>query len=143
MEHREWSLNKWCSVIFSDEASYYLGKTKGNHYVWRQSGFNQSQLPPISNIKSGAMVWGCINYRGIGPLVFIDGTLDSKKYINLIKKNYIPFIEEHREHGPFILQKDNASSHNSSITKKFFEKNNIEYLDWPSKSPDLNPIENL
>ena len=36
---------------------------------------------------------------------------------------------------------DNASSHASKKTKEFLELNNIELLDHPSLSPDLNPIE--
>ena len=33
------------------------------------------------------MVWGYFSYYGLGPLVFIDGTLNSQKYEELLKKH--------------------------------------------------------
>ena len=40
-----------------------------------------------------------------------------------------------------ILQLDNDPKHTSKFTKKWLQDNNITVLDWPSQSPDLNPIE--
>ena len=41
------------------------------------------------------------------------------------------------------FQHDNATPHSARITKQFLQQHNINVLDWPSKSPDLSPIENL
>ena len=42
-----------------------------------------------------------------------------------------------------VFQQDNASIHNVKSTKTWLTAKNIKLLDLLSKSPDLNPIENL
>ena len=42
-----------------------------------------------------------------------------------------------------ILQWANAPSHVRTKALEFYEKNKIERIEWPAKSPDLNPIENI
>ena len=43
----------------------------------------------------------------------------------------------------FTLHQDNASIHVSKFTKQWFSEKEIDLLEWPSISPDINPIENL
>ncbi|KAL4500879.1 hypothetical protein ABPG72_020113 [Tetrahymena utriculariae] len=39
---------------------------------------------------------------------------------------------------------DNDPKHKAKCVEKFFKNNNVNWIkDWPSYSPDLNPIENL
>ena len=38
---------------------------------------------------------------------------------------------------------DGAPCHRSKVAKKFLDSNNIDLLEWPGNSPDINPIENL
>ena len=38
---------------------------------------------------------------------------------------------------------ENASINSSNSTKAWLRTNNIALLDWPTRSPDLNPIENI
>ena len=36
---------------------------------------------------------------------------------------------------------DNARPHRARVVNYYLEDEGIEHLDWPSRSPDLNPIE--
>ncbi|KAI4894509.1 hypothetical protein NFI96_019966 [Prochilodus magdalenae] len=43
----------------------------------------------------------------------------------------------------WVFQHDNDPKHTARITKEWLRKKQIRVLEWPSPSPDLNPIEDL
>ncbi|GBL93447.1 hypothetical protein AVEN_59656-1 [Araneus ventricosus] len=46
--------------------------------------------------------------------------------------------------GPeFILLDDNARPHGALLVDEFLESEDIHRMDWPARSPDLNPIEHV
>jgi len=93
----------------------------------------------------GIMMWGCFLWFGLGPLVRIDGRINSERYIEEILGYYvIPFLENfEEENGEYLFQQDNASIHTSARTRNFIEEMLITLLPWPGQSSDLNPIEYL
>lgn len=43
----------------------------------------------------------------------------------------------------FTLMHDNARPHTANIVKRYLEEVELEVMDWPACSPDLNPIEQV
>ena len=68
----------------------------------------------------------------------IRGTIDSKKYINMLEKRIMPFKEENMH-----FQHDNAPPHKAKITQEVLMNSKISVLEWRLFSPDINPIENI
>lgn len=51
------------------------------------------------------------------------------------------FFRDHDLPTDSIFQDDNAPAHRAAAVLQFKEENNIRSLPWPSRSPNLNPIE--
>ena len=83
------------------------------------------------------MVLGCFSLKGKASLVFLDGNQDSADYTTMLEKHMVPWADTVHPNN-WIFQKDNASIYASRHSIKWFS-----LLEWPARSPDLNPIENL
>lgn len=88
------------------------------------------------------MVWGAFCATGKVALAFTSTRMNSENYIQLLADNLLPFIRRNRR-SSLVFQQDNAAIHASRQTKEFLNGKNIPILEWPARSPDCNPIENI
>ncbi|GFU80937.1 transposable element Tcb1 transposase [Trichonephila clavipes] len=89
----------------------------------------------------GIMVWGSIEYHPRTPLVRIDGTLNSQRYISEVLEPVV--LHYFQGLATAIFQQDNERPHVARIVQRFFINHQIELLPWPARSPDLSAIENM
>jgi hypothetical protein len=78
-----------------------------------------------------------------GILTYVDGHLNSKRYIKLLNDNLWPVVAKCFLDKPYMFQDDNAPSHASRQTQLWKETNEIPMLSWSVQSPDLIIIENV
>lgn len=128
----------WKQVMFSDESTIRL------HYyrrsVWRRPGEHIVRR----SVKHPAKVniWGCLSSQGFGKAYVFTGNMDAKLLCKIYKKALLPSAEKLFE-GEWKLQEDNDPKHRSRLAAKWREDNQVEKINWPSQSPDLNCIENV
>lgn len=144
-QRKNWE-SEWENIIWSDESYFRLFNGDGRIWVWRQpkERFNKDCLIPTHKSgQDGIMVWGCFHKNGLGPLVRLDGRVNSGDYINLLQNNFLPYLDTLEDKENFIFQEDNAPIHTSRRSTEWKTRNNLTSLPWPAQSPDLNPIEHL
>ena len=99
---------------------------------------------PGVHIQGSITAWGCLSDWGFGCLELFEGNMDSSHHVEKTMPNFlIPSIEKYPFGERFVFPHNNAPPHTNQISKIWLQQKNIQTIDWPPYSPDLNPIENV
>jgi transposase len=135
---------EWDTVIFSDEVHFCLGH-HGQVWVQRPPGtaYEPQYCKPPDEPAATVTVWGCFCSKGIGAGRIFLGELNKQLYRDILEHNLKPTYERFFPHGLWRFLQDNASPHYNSDVNTWMHNHGIHVIEFPPRSPDLNPIENL
>ncbi|KAK1796512.1 hypothetical protein P4O66_009548 [Electrophorus voltai] len=118
-----------------------LGKNGLHGRVPRQKPLLSKQNIKPENILMIPKTFGKILWPG--RFAVVNGTINSAVFQKILKENIWSSVSGLRLKHTLVLQQDNDPKHTSKSTNEWLKKNKMKTLEWPSQSPDLNPIEML
>ena len=144
-EHKDWTLDQWRKVIWTDESSIEIGKDVGARKAWRKphEKYLKACLRPTHRSgRTSLMVWGGITYGKKTKLTLLPkGKRKSHDFVEYVYKPVLLDFMNNCEGA--VLMEDNAPIHTAGAATNWRDEHSIQKLQWPAQSPDLNPIENL
>ena len=144
LAHKNWGSQDWEQVIFSDESTIDILDDRVQT-VRRKPGeeYRPECLKKTVKFPAKIMIWGAISKYGTSRLHIVEGTMNGAKYLDMLNSRLIPQIREWFPEESFIFQQDSAPCRKAKLVMNWFAEKNIQVLQWPGNSPDMNPIENL
>jgi transposase len=128
----------WSSTVFTDETSYQLFRNN----IRRWSKTPKRKKKPIPKNRQKILVWGAISAKCLVGYHAFKCILDGAYYVRILEDHLVSNARKQFARR-WRIQQDNDPNHRSRVAKDFMNKRVPELLDWPSNSPDVNPIENL
>ena len=141
-------LQFWNNILWTDETKINLYQSDGKRKVLRRKGTAHDPKHTTSSVKHGGgsvMAWACMAANRTGSLVCIDVTAD--KSSRMISEVFLAILSAHIQPNAselvgrrFTVEMDNDPKHTAKATKEFFKAKKWNVMQWPSQSPDLNPM---
>ncbi|KAK3549627.1 hypothetical protein QTP86_005365 [Hemibagrus guttatus] len=145
-EHLDDPEEDWENIIWSDETKIELIGKNSTCRVWRRKNAELHPKNTIPTVKHGSgniMLWGCFSAKGPGRLIRVKERMNGTMYHEILSKNLLPSARALKMKCGWVFQHDNDPKHTARARKEWLCKKHFKVLEWPSQSPDLNPIENL
>jgi transposase len=145
-DHLNDSVEDWGNVLWSDETKMELFGINSTRRVWREKNTAYNPVNTMPTVKHGGgsiMLWGCFSAKGTGRLHRIEGKMNGAMYREILNDNLLPSARALKLQRGWVFQQDNDPKHTAKATTQFLKRKHIKVMEWPSQSPDLNPIENL
>jgi hypothetical protein len=113
--------------------------------VWQMPEERHLPVCVVPTVKSGGgiTVSECFPWNGLGPLVTLHGNLKVEGYKDILTHCILSTVEDQFGDDDCLCQHDSAPCHKARTVREWFVYNKVPEMDWPTQSPDLNPIEQL
>ncbi|GFW25137.1 transposable element Tcb2 transposase [Trichonephila clavipes] len=133
-------------VLFTDESRFSLSSDSHRILLWKERGSHNHPSNIIERDRYGGrgfLVWGGIMLGSRTDLhIFDAGSVNGTRYCNEI---LLPYVRLFRGAMglQFLFMDNNAPCHRTVAAEQLLESEDIERMDRPARSPDLNPIKHV
>lgn len=135
---RKYMQQTWEYVWFTDEKRFCLDGPDCTSYYWHDLRKDFVIRGRRQGGGGGVMVWGGISSQRKTDICFVENTMNAERYQAVLANTLLHLFRN----GDLLVQ-DNAPPHACNSTRAWLNNNGIPIVTWPSRSPDLNPIENV
>lgn len=142
---RNLTVAHWQHVVFADESRFMLFPVDGRLRVRRRAGERLLDECVRSRVAAGGgsvHVWGAFSSHGKPDLVVLRQNVTGAVYQGILEQQLLPWARQEFGNN-FRFQDDNAPAHRARLVRNFLQDQEVNALEQPSLSPDLNPIEHL
>jgi DDE superfamily endonuclease len=136
-------------VLFTDEKIFTVEASHNhqNDRIWSQNAPGTSSIVSHIQHPASVMVWAGICQSGKTPLIFVDHGVNINKniYLERILQAVVePWARGHFGNRPWIFQQDSAPAHKARQVQSWCRAHFSGFInaqEWPTYSPDLNPMD--
>ena len=137
---------QWSRIAFTDESRFRLFPTDGRVRVWRPPNERHSSSYTMDTVSYGGgsvHVWAAITRSSKSQLVILRQTVNKDSYKVVLKDYLLPWATANLgdSQRDWKLQDDNVPPHRARDVEEEKRRLGVRTIPWPSRSPDLNPIE--
>ena len=94
------------------------------------------------NVVPSIMVWSAFHFGGKSELVIVEGPMNQQVYRRVLRQNLLPWTRDIFRNN-FVVVQDNAPPRKERAAMIFHENQDVEVMEWPTKSAAMNPIEHI
>jgi hypothetical protein len=143
LAHKDWTVEDWKRVIWSDECMIQIGVDPRRQWVIRLPG---EKLNPkyvkktFKDARVKVMVWACFTGDRIGPLIICDeGGIGADEYEDILYDGLFGLIDDILElpdgdtievagDSTYVFMQDNASCHKAQEVLDFLAQHQVPVM---------------